>query len=566
MATESSDKIIISIERKLLESIPSSSYEILDKQALTYRYEARDIANLEKRVFDFFTLSQLGKSLLSIQKIEDLSGVFLSSVQEASQASNCALLLFDESLNSFHCVKAIGIDPNQSGEIRFEKEEGLFWQILNSGEPFPFIDSFGRYRFEPIVKKWHLDKLDSQIWVPLIVKNSLIGILTLGRKQDGTIYQDTELSYILQLGNQAAVAFESAMLDEQKERATVELSKKMENLSILYSVSKALNFANDLKSVLLFILDKSRDAVDAQKASLMLLERETGELKIHVVRGVPPEVETQINAGIMECKRIKLGEGLAGTVAQDKEPILVEDAAKDDRFKDSRDSFVKSILCMPLIANDEVIGVINLTNKKSGGAFTADDAEILSTLSNQAAITIYNARLYHLAITDGLTQLRIHRYFQQRLDEELKRAKQFGHNLSLIMTDIDKFKNFNDQYGHQQGDIVLIETAKLFRQSIREVDIAARYGGEEFAIILPETGKEEAIEVAEAIRRKIEDYEYPSKQGKLKVTSSFGVATYPGDAAHKDQLIEVADQALYHAKESGRNRVCEAKAIQTGSK
>jgi len=210
---------------------------------------------------------------------------------------------------------------------------------------------------------------------------------------------------------------------------------------------------------------------------------------------------------------------------------------------------------MPLIANEEVIGVVNLTNKQHGGKFGQEDVDLLSTLANQAAITIYNARLYHLAITDGLTQLRIHRYFQQRLDEELIRAKQFSHPISLIMSDIDHFKSFNDTYGHQQGDIVLIETAKIFRLSVREVDIPARYGGEEFAIILPETDIKQAKEIAENLRKRIEAHEYPAKEGKLKVTISLGVSTYPAHAAEKELLIKAADQALYKAKESGRNRV-----------
>ena len=238
-----------------------------------------------------------------------------------------------------------------------------------------------------------------------------------------------------------------------------------------------------------------------------------------------------------------------------KQYLLVNEAKEDERFKKSAGSFVDSILCMPLIANDEVIGVVNLTNKKQGGKFNEEDVDLLSTLASQAAITIYNARLYHLAITDGMTQLRIHRYFQQRLDEEIIRANEFKHPLSLIMSDIDHFKTFNDTYGHQEGDIVLIETAKIYRLNVREVDIAARYGGEEFAIILPETDINEAQAIAESLRQKVEAHEYPSKQGKLKVTVSLGVSTYPQHAQDKQLLIEAADKALYRAKEGGRNRV-----------
>jgi len=547
------EKIRVAIDKDLIASLPEGRFEILEGASPAFK--ADTIAKLEKQVFDFFTLSQMGKSLLAIQRIDELSHVFLSSVFETSEAANCALFLLDDKDLSFKCVKAIGLDPKETGQVQFKKEEGLFWQILNSGEPFPIVDSFGHYRFEPVIKKWGLERIVSQIWVPLMVKNKLIGVVTLGRKQDGSLYQETELSFILQMGNQAAVALESAMLDDEKERASRELAKKMANLSILYSVSKALNFANDLKKILLFILDKARDAVDAQKASLMLLDSKTNELVVHVVRGIPPEVEAKINSGEMECTRIRFGEGVAGKVAAQRQHLLLNEVREDNRFKQSGTSYVDSILCMPLIANDEVIGVINLTNKKQGGKFSEEDVELLSTLANQAAITIYNAKLYHLAITDGLTQLKIHRYFQQRLDEEIVRSERFGHPVSLIMSDIDHFKKFNDTYGHQEGDIVLIETAKIFRLTVREVDIAARYGGEEFAIILPETNADEAKAMAETIRKRVEAHDYPSKQGKLKVTVSFGVASYPKDAKTKDDLIGAADKALYKSKEGGRNRV-----------
>lgn len=539
-------KIKISISKDALAKLPKDAYEIVS--------DIENIAKLEKKVFDSFAISKIGKSLLSIQKIDQLSHVFLSSIYEASDAANCAIFLLDESDNFFKCTKAIGINPKIAGAIRFKREEGLFWQVLNAGEPFPIMDSAGKYRFESVVKKWKLEKLNSQIWAPLIVKDVLIGVVTLGVKKDGSMYEETELSFILQMCTQAAVALESAMLDKQKESASRELEKKMKNLSILYSVSKALNFTVDIKKMLLFILDKARDSVDAQKASLMLLDSKTSELVVHAVRGVPIDVEQKINRGVMGCTRIKFGEGIAGRVVKTKEHLLVNDVKDDKRFQKSTKSFVESILCMPLVVKDEAIGVINLTNKKEGGKFTEEDVEMLTTLANQAAVTIYNAKLYHLAITDGLTQLRIRRYFNQRLNEEISRANKFNHSVSLIISDIDHFKDFNDNYGHQEGDIILMETAKLFRLSIREeVDLVARYGGEEFAIILPETGTSEAAALAERIRKKVEEHDFPSKEGKLKVTVSLGVATYPIHAKDMDSLIAFSDKAMYKAKDSGRN-------------
>jgi diguanylate cyclase (GGDEF)-like protein len=516
------------------------------------------ISRLERRVFDFFTLSQVGKALAAIPGLADLSRVFLSMVREVYDSKNCSLLLYDEVRRFFFVQDAIGLDRSRVDAIELSIHEGLFWQVLNAGEPFPIIDSQGNYRFEQLVRKNRLDLLESDLWVPLKVRNALVGILTVGRKQNSSPYHGDERAFLAQLANQATVAFESARLNIQKELATRELRKKMENLSILYSVSKAMNFMNDLKRVLLLILEKAVDAVGAAKASLMLIDEDTGELVVKVVRGVPAEIEHRINSGEMQCSRIKVGEGIAGRVAANKQPILLDDVRTSGEFAEPGRSFVDNILCVPLITSDDCIGVINITNKKNGEKFTSDDVDIMNTLAGQAAVTIYNARLYYLAITDGLTQLHIHRYFQQRLKEEIVRARRFRHPISLIMADVDFFKKFNDTYGHQAGDLVLISVARVIRSAVREVDIAARYGGEEFAVICPETGSDEVAVIAERLRQRVEEVRVPGPGGPLAVTISLGVATFPRDADGQETLIRAADAALYEAKEAGRNRAAVA--------
>lgn len=527
----------------------------------------KSVQKLERKVFDFFTLSQLGKSLISIGDLDNLAHVFLSAVYETSGASNCALLLYDVDGDNFVFKKSIGLDEKKVKNVKFDKEEGLFWQVLNSGEPFTIRDSAGVYRFKAMVEKWRLDKLDSEVWVPLIVKDLLRGVLTLGAKKDGSPYTDAELKFIQQLAAQAAVAIDSAILDLQKAKAGIALSKKMENLSILYDVSKALNFANDLKKTLLMILDKCRAAAKSQKASIMLLNKDTNELEVKVVRGIDPITERKINDGEIECTKIKVGEGIAGRVAKNKKLMIVDEVKKSKEFKKSDQSNVDNIICLPLVADDEVVGVLNITNKLSGEKFNEEDAEMLSTLAGQVGMTIRNANLYHLAITDGLTQLFIHRYFEQKLHDEFLRAKRYKRPVSLIMSDIDHFKKFNDTYGHQQGDLVLITVAKLFRLNSRDVDIPCRYGGEEYAVILPETGPEEAVECAERLRKTVAEHDFPSlKGGTLKVNISLGVATFPLHAEDEEGLVKSADQALYFSKENGRNRVTLAKKGETKKK
>lgn len=187
--------------------------------------------------------------------------------------------------------------------------------------------------------------------------------------------------------------------------------------------------------------------------------------------------------------------------------------------------------------------------------------EVVKILGEMLGTVIENLlrkkRLEELSNTDGLTGLFNHKYFQYRLEQELSLSKRYKPPLSLLMFDIDHFKKFNDTYGHQAGDAVLAQLAKLVKTGLRKVDIPARYGGEEFAIILPHTPKEGAHLVAERIRNDVENFHFGLDGGEpLRATISVGVACFP-DFADKDDLIRAADQALYRAKEAGRNRVME---------
>ena len=253
---------------------------------------------------------------------------------------------------------------------------------------------------------------------------------------------------------------------------------------------------------------------------------------------------------------LTVGEGIAGKVVKTGRYIVVDDVTTDSNFKKSERSNVDNIICIPLTTDDTHIGVMNITNKKSGDRFSDNDIDLLIALAGQAAITINNANLYHLAITDGLTQLFINRYFRQKLEDELRRSQRYNRSLSLIMMDIDHFKKFNDTYGHQRGDAVLATTARIMKNNVRETDIPCRYGGEEFAVILPETDAKEAIILAERLREGIENYDFPGpKDEMLKVTTSLGIASFDKDIMNIADLIERADKAMYASKAAGRNRV-----------
>ncbi len=171
-------------------------------------------------------------------------------------------------------------------------------------------------------------------------------------------------------------------------------------------------------------------------------------------------------------------------------------------------------------------------------------------------LELMNKRLRKLSITDGLTELFNHRHIQQLLREEFERSRRTGEPMAVAMLDLDRFKQVNDTYGHQTGDVILYETAKILRETAREIDMVGRYGGEEFMAILPDTDEEEAARFAERVRNAVAEHVYHDEATEVRMTVSSGVASYPQvDADSPDQVVKRADEALYRAKESGRNRV-----------
>jgi len=221
------------------------------------------------------------------------------------------------------------------------------------------------------------------------------------------------------------------------------------------------------------------------------------------------------------------------------------------------DEAVETFVALPLLSERKMVGILAVENLRK------DDLEKFVILAMQFALEIKKVLLYEtvekLAVTDSLTGLYVRRYFYERLVEELQRSKKYKFEYAFIMVDIDDFKKCNDTYGHMVGDVVLKDIARIIKESVREIDMVGRYGGEEFVIALPETGRESARQVAQRLRKKVEERVFKAYDEKLKLTISVGVAIYPEDASGLSDIIDKADQALYAAKNSGKNVVCEYK-------
>jgi len=221
---------------------------------------------------------------------------------------------------------------------------------------------------------------------------------------------------------------------------------------------------------------------------------------------------------------------------------------------------LEEFVIVPLKAHDKIIGLILADNIYTKKTITNDDLRILNMFANQAGLAIENSRLYEKTLIqshkDSLTKLWNHAYFQFLLKNEVKNAQIDKKNLSLIMFDIDNFKEHNDTNGHQSGDQILYQIGKITKQSARRRDHACRYGGEEFAIILPNTKENEAFHIAERIRKNIESNSFNNQlTGKIdRITVSIGLATYPKDANSPSKLITSCDKRMYKAKMNGKNQ------------
>ncbi|MEW6215598.1 MAG: sensor domain-containing diguanylate cyclase, partial [Nitrospirota bacterium] len=343
----------------------------------------------------------------------------------------------------------------------------------------------------------------------------------------------------------------------ENNRLKYDLSVARRELNFYKEVSRTLTSSLELNDILNTIMKKAKEMTNAEAWSVFLVDQETGEMVFRRTEGRKKTKE-------MQRFRLKVGEGISGWVAQKGIPVVIPDVSRDERFSEKIDRAIrfktKSVMCVPIKSRGQVLGVLEVVNKTTGEPFTNEDLDLLIRLVDQAAIALERASLYQkmaeLVITDDLTKLFNTRYLNRTIEMELLRSSRYRTSVSLIFMDIDYFKNINDRHGHLVGSKVLVEMGQLLIKNLRAVDIVARYGGDEFVIILPHTPPDAAVQIAERIRKAIERNAFLKKEGySLKITASFGIASYPESAKSKEELIRLADEAMYRVKYQRGNGV-----------
>jgi diguanylate cyclase (GGDEF)-like protein len=328
------------------------------------------------------------------------------------------------------------------------------------------------------------------------------------------------------------------------------------DLKVFHDVARALTSSLDLDSILGAIMKQMEQFFEPESWSLLIVDEQQQNLYYAVAAGKSSGDRNQ---------RVGLGEGIAGWVAQHGEPLIVSEPGNDPRLADhtARVSPVRSAICIPLRWRDRTLGVIELLNYRVS-TLTTETMAFLQVLCDYAAIAIQNVRaverIQELTITDDCTGLFNSRHLFSVIESELERSRRFNLPFSLIFIDLDHFKRVNDLHGHLVGSRLLGEIARTIKHNVRGIDSAFRYGGDEFIVLLPQTGKDAALEVTQRLLHALRDTQYLLSEGlELRMMASFGIASYPEDGDSIQEIIGAADEMMYLVKNSSRGNIAIAK-------
>jgi len=499
----------------------------LRRQSYDYRQKLSDFAS---KIHHIFSLSEQGGELLML-------------VTKAIRCRKAGLLFLEVGSEDF---TARLIEPNQS-------DDPLFSLRLKGHSP---IVEYLRRERKPLTRQnlavlpefrslWEQEKeaiksSDIELFMPLISRGKLIGILVLDKKQTGR-YLLEDFNLLEDVTNRVAVSMEKEYLREQ-------LRQREEELSVINRSSAIITSSLDIQRIYDSFIQELKKVVDVSWAAICLIE----ENEI-LFLALSSEIGSAWQAG----ERVPIKGTATEWVVAHRKAIIESDLSQEGRFKTGQYHLrqgVRSIAYLPLIVKDEVIGSLIIASCRPD-AYSQRHLNLLERLTSQIAMPIENSRLYakveRRARIDELTGLLNRRSLDEMITSEIGRHSRYGGVFSLIILDLDSFKAYNDNYGHLAGDKLLRKAGDIMKSAVREADQAFRYGGDEFAILLPQTTIEAAQQVGERIRKRVAS---AISTGYLPVTTSLGLASWPADGIGPNDIIAAADTALYNAKRSGGNQ------------
>ncbi len=356
------------------------------------------------------------------------------------------------------------------------------------------------------------------------------------------------LSHLVSLQSRC---FDMEEASRRSRRVAGQLSRQIHTVA---EVLRACNAESEPQRIAEAAVALVRRHCPAEAWSVLLLDAEKSCLII----------EAAVGPGMADWlgRRVGVGEGAAGRALRSRQPLSLPRGPAACPEIPVELAWTQ-VLAVPLLSRGKPIGVAELVRTASGNPFRRRDARVVSLLLEPMAVALENNQLLRhsqeLSVTDDLTKLYNSRYMNASLSREVQRARRYRSQVSLIFLDLDGFKNVNDQHGHLAGSRALVEVGAVIRHMVREIDIVCRFGGDEFTVILPQTGSEGARVIAERIRQRLEETVFLETFSlAVRITASFGVATFPDHALSEKSLIQKADEAMYRVKGHGKNAIAEA--------
>jgi diguanylate cyclase (GGDEF)-like protein len=482
------------------------------------------------------------QAVLSTFDLDEVLNRILAIIRDYFQLKNGGVMLLDKNRQELYVRAHFGNISMDLG-YRVPLGQGLTGNCAVLKRPIyaPDVSKDPRYILKVAETK-------SEVAIPLMVRDEVVGVLDF-QSEELDYFKPEIIDLLTLFSTQASLALENARLYSLERR-------RAQQLEAINAVAQQTTAVLDLDELLTVVCRLLLEWFHIDHVAVLLCEGEA--LRVRAYEG-------RLTAKVPLGALLPPGTGLSSRALGQGKSVVENDVASVEGYFPG---FVEtqSEICVPLIFFGEKLGVLALDSAATH-AFDPEDIQPLESVADICAAAIQNAnyfeRMRQLAYVDGLTGIHNRRFFEMRIVEELERASRFQGRMSVIMVDIDHFKRLNDEFGHLLGDEVLRGVAGILKQQLRKMDMVCRYGGEEFAVVVPETTGENAVTVAEKLRRQVECYPFPGVP--RPVTISCGVADYPVHGLTRDEVVAAADSALYIAKQAGRNRVMAAEVKKSES-
>jgi diguanylate cyclase (GGDEF)-like protein len=501
-----------------------------------------------RRTKEYELLTDIGKAISSRLDQDDILRSIQAELGQIFDTSHFYIAFQESEQIRFELeVRDSRVLPKRSRELRNAFTE----YVIRTGEPLLIRSDLENTRNGLGISHIPQRPAKCLIAAPIFLGNrssgnKASGIMVAMHPDREFVFEQRDLDVLVTAAGQVSVAVENARLFADEQR-------RSRQLAFLNNVSRTAISSDDPVHMLGEIASEIQKNFSFDHIGVGLLDYGTKEIEI--------KAEAGATAHAMG-RRIPLGTGILGRVARTGERALVQNALPGNLTGILGDS--RAVLCIPITYGESLLGVLNIESRNEN-AFAPQDVLILNTLADLLATALHNAfvfqKLQQQSITDGLTGIKTRRFFWEALSAEWKRASRSGRPFSVVLIDLDKFKQVNDNMGHFEGDLVLARVGRLLEQKSRQSNVVARYGGDEFIVLMPETGAEQAQVLAERLRQWLASDPMLSEH---HITGSFGVASFPMHGFSIEDIIRVADSGMYVSKRSGGNSVSTAHEFVEG--